>query len=131
MLAGAAEPKQAAPKQKRWGKGRPYFGTIVASQGLCNIASKGDKATIRVEVDLGDSGLSYTPGDALGIIPLNCHEVAFSPLHILFHACSVALDITTCGSHTARGRCACAMDIWGDWHPPPYCVLSTKVIGIC
>ena len=80
MLAGAAEPKQAAPKQKRWGKSRPYFGTIIASQGLCNIASKDDKDTIRVEVDLGDSGLSYTPGDALGIIPLNCHEVASLPL---------------------------------------------------
>ena len=86
VLAGGEELKQAAPKQKRWGKSRPYFGTIVASQGLCNIASKDDKDTIRVEIDLWDSGLTYTPGDALGILPLNCHEVAFSPLQSCFSA---------------------------------------------
>ena len=95
MLAGAGEPKQAAPKQKRWGKSRPYFGTIVASQGLCNIASKDDKDTIRVEIDLGDSGLTYTPGDALGILPLNCHEVTFSPIQGCYPAhISVAAFMT-------------------------------------
>ena len=28
-----------------------------------------------VEIDLGDSGLEYAPGDALGIWPANCPEV--------------------------------------------------------
>ena len=64
----------------------------MASQGLCNIASKDDKDTIRVEIDLGDSGLTYTPGDALGIIPLNCHEVTFSPVQSCYSVrISVAL----------------------------------------
>ena len=95
VLAGAGEPKQAAPRQRRWGKSRPYFGSIVASQGLCSIASKDDKDTIRVEIDLGDSGLTYMPGDALGIIPLNCHEVAFSPDHSCYAAhIPVALVMT-------------------------------------
>jgi sulfite reductase alpha subunit-like flavoprotein len=65
----------AAPKQKRWSKSRPYFGTVLAFEGLCNIASADDKDTIRVEVDLGDSALTYTPGDALGILPYNCPQV--------------------------------------------------------
>ncbi len=91
-LAGQGEPKQAAPKQKRWGKSRPYFGTIVASEGLCNISGKDDKDTIRVEIDLGISGLSYLPGDALGILPLNCYEVSqpsplISPVYLLDLSC--------------------------------------------
>lgn len=30
---------------------------------------------VRVEIDLGDSGMTYTPGDALGICPSNRPEV--------------------------------------------------------
>ena len=48
---------------------------MVASEGLCNITQVDDKDTIRVEIDLGDSGLTYQPGDALGILPLNSYEV--------------------------------------------------------
>lgn len=66
------EQKKAAPK--RWSKSRPYYGTIVAVQGLCTIRSADDKDTFRVELDLGDSGLAYVPGDALGIYPTNCPE---------------------------------------------------------
>lgn len=88
-FAAKGEAQQAVPKQKRWGKGRPCFGTIVASEGLCHISGKDDKDTIRVEIDLGDSGLSYLPGDALGIVPLNCHEVrrlsCSSPCFILLY----------------------------------------------
>ena len=105
MLAGAGEPKQAAPKQRRWGKSRPYFGTIVASQGLCNIASKDDKDTIRVEIDLGDSGLTYTPGDALGILPLNCPEVPAWPVHNGLVA--VNMTVTQSSSHTAQSMLLC------------------------
>ncbi len=48
----------------------------MAREGLCHISSKEDnKDTVRVELDLGDSGLQYTPGDALGIYPTNCPEV--------------------------------------------------------
>lgn len=78
VFTGQEDTKQAAPKPRRWGKSRPYFGTIVASEGLCDIASKDDKDTIRVEIDLGDSGLSYLPGDALGILPLNCYKASCS-----------------------------------------------------
>ncbi|BDA47196.1 Sulfite reductase [NADPH] flavoprotein alpha-component [Coccomyxa sp. Obi] len=75
--------QQSAPKQKRWGKQRPYYGTVVAIEGLCNITSAEDKDTIRVEVDLGDSALTYIPGDALGILPTNCPQVVEELLHVL------------------------------------------------
>ena len=44
--------QQSTPKQKRWGKQRPYYGTVVAIEGLCKIMSAEDKDTIRVEVQL-------------------------------------------------------------------------------
>lgn len=73
---GAKPEAPAAPaKQKRWSKTRPYFGRVAAIEGLCHISSADDKDTIRVEVDLGDSALTYTPGDALGILPWNCPQV--------------------------------------------------------
>lgn len=62
-------------KPKRWGKSRPFYGRTVAVEGLCQLASADDKDTIRVEIDLADSGLQYTPGDALGVYPLNCPQV--------------------------------------------------------
>ncbi len=69
----------AAAKPKRWGKSRPFHGQVVAVEGLCNLASGDDKDTIRVEIDLGESGLQYTPGDALGVYPLNCNQVCSAP----------------------------------------------------
>ena len=48
-------------------------------EGLCDIRSPDDKDTIRVEIDLGDSGLEYTPGDALGIYASNAPEVGRTP----------------------------------------------------
>lgn len=77
IVGDAAEP--AAAKPKRWGKSRPFYGQVVAVEGLCNLASGDDKDTIRVEVDLGESGLQYTPGDALGVYPLNCNQVCSAP----------------------------------------------------
>ena len=73
--APAGSAPAVAPKPKVWGKKRPFPAAVVAREGLCHISSKDDKDTVRVELDLGDSGLQYTPGDALGIYPTNCPEV--------------------------------------------------------
>ena len=59
----------------RWSKSQPYMGRVVAVEGLCTLTSADDKNTIRVEIDLGDSGLQYAPGDALGVWPSNCPQV--------------------------------------------------------
>ena len=79
----------AAPT-KRWGKARPYLGTVLAMEGLCAVRAADDKDTVRVEIDLGDSGLRYEPGDALGIYPRNCPEASLlqttSPWKTASHA---------------------------------------------
>lgn len=71
--AGEQQHKKAATK--KWGKSRPYPGRVVALQPLCNVAGKDDKNTYRVEFDMGDSGMAYMPGDALGIYPTNAAKV--------------------------------------------------------
>jgi sulfite reductase (NADPH) flavoprotein alpha-component len=42
-----------------------------------------DKETIHVEFDLTDSGITYTPGDSLGILPENSPIVVDRILKIL------------------------------------------------
>ena len=66
----------AAAGPKPWGKSRPFPSSVVAVEGLCSVSGKDDKNTIRVEFDLGDSGLMYLPGDALGIYPTNGNDVS-------------------------------------------------------
>lgn len=97
-------------KPKKWGKSRPYYGKVVAVEGLCQLAATDDKDTIRVEVDLGDSGLQYTPGDALGVYPLNCPQVHwFAPVLRRGAAC---MSAQVCDDHhTALGQsCTCPAD---------------------
>jgi hypothetical protein len=65
--AGAA--KAAAPR--KWGKSRPFLATVLALEGLCTLSGPDDKNTVRCELDLEGSGLSYAPGDALGLYPSN------------------------------------------------------------
>ncbi len=54
---------------------------MVSVEQLCSVACDDDKDTVAVQLDLGDSGLTYTPGDALGIYPSNDPEVR----HLLGH----------------------------------------------
>ena len=55
---------------------RPYWATVTEVESLCTITHPDDRDTVRVELDLGESGLRYTPGDALGIHPLNSPQVS-------------------------------------------------------
>lgn len=57
----------ATTGRSSWSKSRPYYGTVLDIEGLCNVELLGDKNTVRVEIDLGDSGIEYAPGDALGV----------------------------------------------------------------
>lgn len=56
-----------------WSRHKPYLATVLKVVNLNGPGS--DKQTSHVELDLGDSGLSYTVGDSLGVIPTNCHEL--------------------------------------------------------
>lgn len=75
--AGAGDSSAAAAaKRGRHSKARPYLARVAALESLCAVADKkADKDTVRVEFDLGASGLEYAPGDALGIYPTNAPEV--------------------------------------------------------
>jgi len=62
----------AQPLRKRFNRANPYLASVSRVRGLCNVSDKrADKDTVMVELDLGDSGIEYSPGDALGILPLN------------------------------------------------------------
>jgi sulfite reductase (NADPH) flavoprotein alpha-component len=56
-----------------WSKKHPYEALIKERLLLNGPGSK--KETIHVEIDLGDSGLAYEPGDVLGAFPSNCPDV--------------------------------------------------------
>ena len=61
--------------EQRITKKRPFFGTVKEAESLCKVQRNTDKDTIRVEIDLADSGLEYMPGDALGIHASNAPQV--------------------------------------------------------
>ncbi|HFD12120.1 MAG TPA: assimilatory sulfite reductase (NADPH) flavoprotein subunit [Crenotrichaceae bacterium] len=50
-------------------KTNPYFASVSLNINLNGEGSA--KETRHIEIELGDSGLSYEPGDALGVYPLN------------------------------------------------------------
>lgn len=70
-------------KKKKWTRGRPYPAKVIAVESLCTLTDKDDKNTVRVELDLGDSELTYLPGDALGVWPRNSPAVVDDLLSLL------------------------------------------------
>ncbi len=60
--------------QNSYSKSRPYLAEIIGVSSLCSITGSDDKNTIRIDIDLGDSTLTYMPGDSLGIWPQNDEE---------------------------------------------------------
>ncbi|MGR9073904.1 MAG: flavodoxin domain-containing protein, partial [Gammaproteobacteria bacterium] len=71
--AGAAQTgaeKAAAGKEKsQYSKTNPYPADVLVNYNLNGEGSA--KETRHIEIDLGDSGLTYEVGDALGVYPLN------------------------------------------------------------
>lgn len=58
----------AAPSQ-RWTRRMPYLADLTAATLLSGDGSR--KAVHHYEVDLGDSGITYEPGDSIGLVPVN------------------------------------------------------------
>jgi sulfite reductase (NADPH) flavoprotein alpha-component len=70
--AGGAVQAAGASKTKDksgFSKTNPYFASVSLNTDLNGEGSA--KETRHIEIELGDSGLSYEPGDALGVYPLN------------------------------------------------------------
>jgi sulfite reductase (NADPH) flavoprotein alpha-component len=58
-----------SPAKTRYGKTNPYPAAVLVNINLNGEGSA--KETRHIEIDLGDSGLTYEPGDALGVYPKN------------------------------------------------------------
>jgi sulfite reductase (NADPH) flavoprotein alpha-component len=52
-----------------WSRNNPYSATVVENRLLTG--SDSEKETRHIELDLGDSGITYLPGDSAGILPVN------------------------------------------------------------
>ncbi len=58
-----------APAAVKWRRKNPYMATVLTNRLL---SGEGSVKEIRhFEFDLGDSGITYRPGDGFGVIPLN------------------------------------------------------------
>lgn len=54
-----------AQQQSQYGKEQPFIAELSVNQKITSRSS--DKDVRHIEIDLGDSGLSYLPGDSLGV----------------------------------------------------------------
>ncbi|QXO17131.1 MULTISPECIES: assimilatory sulfite reductase (NADPH) flavoprotein subunit [Vibrio] len=65
---------QAAGHHSQYNKQNPYTATLLTSQKITGRDS--GKDVRHIEIDLAESGMSYQPGDALGVWYENCPELA-------------------------------------------------------
>lgn len=63
--------KQPANSSTTFSRNNPYAAKIIKKELLTKLGRSDDKEIIHVEIDIGGSDLSYTEGDAIGIVPLN------------------------------------------------------------
>lgn len=88
LLKLAASPARATVTPLRpvrptvlWTRERPFAAEVLANQ---RISASGSAKDIRhIELSLGDSGLSYEPGDALGVWPSNPPQLVDAILTLL------------------------------------------------
>jgi sulfite reductase (NADPH) flavoprotein alpha-component len=73
----------ANDSSRRYSKDTPYMARMVVKRLLTRIVEPDDKETYHIELDITGSGLNYTPGDALGIVPRNAPEVVRETLAAL------------------------------------------------
>jgi sulfite reductase (NADPH) flavoprotein alpha-component len=77
-----AIPQPSAIKEApAYTRDNPFSARLVSSTRLTHPDSPKD--TRHVVIDLLDSGLTYEPGDSLGILPLNCRELVGEVLQLL------------------------------------------------
>ena len=64
---GASEQKEVVPQ--KFDRTTPFLAHVIDSAA---VTGRGSSKQVRhIELSLGDSGISYAPGDALGVIPQN------------------------------------------------------------
>lgn len=88
---GVEPPPEIKQAPTGYGKQRPYLARISSNTNLN--ASNSSKETRHIEIELGESGLTYEAGDALGIYPRNgsnyverfIQQLGWDPGHEVIH----------------------------------------------
>jgi len=65
----ATETIETTPVKHQWSRNNPYYATVTENRLLTGPGS--EKETRHIEIDLGDSGIQYLPGDSAGVLPVN------------------------------------------------------------
>jgi sulfite reductase (NADPH) flavoprotein alpha-component len=85
---GAQEVATARPsatcEAPTYSRDYPFSARLVSSARLTHPDSSKD--TRHVVIDLLDSGLTYEPGDSLGVMPLNCRDLVAEVLQALYQS---------------------------------------------
>jgi sulfite reductase (NADPH) flavoprotein alpha-component len=71
----------ATPAPTAWNRNHPYLATVSENRLLTGPGS--EKETRHIEIDLGDSGIRYLPGDSAGVLPMNRTEAVTEVLQRL------------------------------------------------
>lgn len=91
--AGVAAPvadAPAKPAKSGWGRKNPYVSTMAENRILSG--PKSGKEIRHIAFALGDSGMSYEAGDALGVMPVNAPDLVDSWLERLGVPADTAID---------------------------------------
>lgn len=106
--AGAALPTPPAPvvtaarpARQRWTKREPYRSRLVVNRVLSGAGSA--KEIRHYEFDLGDSGITYAAGDALGVVPINDTALVDALLDRLGLDAATPVDGGTVGERLTTG----------------------------
>jgi sulfite reductase (NADPH) flavoprotein alpha-component len=114
LVANAPAPKiepASAPESGGWTRKNPFNARLKQMHRMTGEGSVKD--TRHVVIDLAGSGLSYTPGDALGIFPRNCPHLVDAILARL-GASGEEMVETPLGTRSAREG---LVEIWDITKP--------------
>ncbi|MEM6486941.1 MAG: sulfite reductase flavoprotein subunit alpha [Pseudomonadota bacterium] len=78
-----------APAKTQWSRKNPYPATVIDNRILSG--PKSAKEIRHIAFDLADSGLSYEPGDALNVMPLNAPDLVEAFLRRLGASADIAV----------------------------------------
>ena len=94
-------PTTPRPARQRWTRRDPYRSRLVANRVLSGARSA--KEIRHYEFDLGDSGIDYAAGDALGVVPVNDAALVDALLDRLGLDAGAAVDGGSLGERLTTG----------------------------
>ena len=102
QVAAAPQVSETPKKEKSgWGRKNPYTSTILENRVLSG--PKSAKEIRHMAFDLGDSGMTYEAGDALGVMPVNAPDLVEAWLTRLGASADTEIDGQPLGTLLATG----------------------------